>query len=77
MSECQHCNHPNDGGWFYCTSCGETAHPPRITKNSWMRGELSSRTDVEVSSMSLEESTNKMAGNSMNQRLNKLGVRPL
>ena len=42
-----------------------------------MRGELSSRTDVEVSSMSLEESTNKMAGDSMNQRLNKLGVRPL
>jgi hypothetical protein len=42
-----------------------------------MRGELSSRTDVELGSMSLEDSTNKMAGNTMNQRLKDLGVRPL
>jgi hypothetical protein len=42
-----------------------------------MRGNLSSRTDVEVNSMTLEESTNKMADNTMNQRLRDLGVRPL
>jgi hypothetical protein len=42
-----------------------------------MRGGISSRTDVELNSISLEESTNKMAGNTMNQRLKDLGVRPL
>jgi hypothetical protein len=42
-----------------------------------MRGSVSSRTDIELNEVSLEDSTNKMAGNSMNQRLQKLGVRPL
>ena len=77
MKNCQHCDHVNDGGWFYCRNCGGRAHPPQFTTNSWMRGELSSRTDVEVSSMSLEESTSKMAGNTMNKRLKDLGVNPL
>jgi hypothetical protein len=77
MSECQHCDHPNDGGWFYCRNCGERAHPPRFTTNSWMRKEVSSRTDIELNEVSLEESANKMAGNTMNQRLRDLGVNPL
>ena len=77
MSECQYCNHPNDGGWFFCRSCGNRAHPPQFTTNSWMRGKVSSRTDIELNEVSLEESTNKMAGNSMNQTLQKLGVTPL
>ena len=42
-----------------------------------MRGGISSRTDIELNTMSLEDSTNKMAGNTMNQRLKQLGVRPL
>jgi|TARA_R110000737_G_scaffold165598_1_gene192983 hypothetical protein len=42
-----------------------------------MRSKLGNRTDIEMNSISLEESTNKMAGNTMNQRLQKLGVRPL
>jgi len=42
-----------------------------------MRGSVSSRTDIELNEVSLEESTNKMADNSMNQRLKQLGVRPL
>jgi hypothetical protein len=42
-----------------------------------MRGSISSRTDIELNEVSLEDSTNKMAGNSMNQRLQKLGVTPL
>jgi len=77
VSECQHCDHPNEGGWFFCRNCGERAHQPRFTTNSWMRGGTSSRTDIELNTMSLEDSTNKMAGNTMNQRLKQLGVRPL
>ena len=77
MSECQHCDHPNEGGWFYCRNCGDRAHPSKFTTNSWMRGSVSSRTDIELNEVSLEDSTKKMAGNSMNQRLKQLGVRPL
>ena len=42
-----------------------------------MRGSVSSRTDIELNEVSLEDSTNKMDDNSMNQRLKQLGVRPL
>ena len=28
MNNCQHCNHPNEGGWFYCKECGQRAHAP-------------------------------------------------
>jgi len=42
-----------------------------------MRGNISSRTDIEFNETSLEDSANKMAGNTMNQRLKDLGVRPL
>jgi len=48
-----------------------------FTTNSWMRGSVSSRTDIEMNSISLEESTNRMAGNTMNQKLKELGVQPL
>tara|TARA_R100001244_G_scaffold32541_1_gene30776 strand:+ start:629 stop:862 length:234 start_codon:yes stop_codon:yes gene_type:complete len=77
MVNCQSCDYPNDGGWFFCRNCGERAHPPKFTTNSWMRGSMSNRTDIEFNSMLLEDSTNKMAGNKMNQRLKDLGVRPL
>ena len=77
MSECQHCDHPNEGGWFFCRNCGDRAQPPKFTINSFMRSKLGNRTDIEMNSISLEESTNKMAGNTMNQRLKQLGVRPL
>ena len=77
MSNCQHCNQPNKGGWFYCRECGNRAHPPKFTTNSWMRGNVSSRTDIEVNTMSLEDSASKMAGNNMKQKLKELGVQPL
>ena len=77
MVNCQCCAHPNKDGWFYCRNCGNSAHPPKFTTNSWMRGSVSSRTDIELNEVSLEDSTNKMADNSMNQRLKQLGVRPL
>ena len=77
MLECQHCDHPNEDGWFYCRNCGNRAHPQKFTTNSWMRGSMSNRTDIEFNAMSLEDSSNKMADNSMNQRLKQLGVRPL
>ena len=77
MPECQHCDNPNEGGWFYCRNCGDRAQPPKFTTNSWMRGSVSSRTDIELNEVSLEYSTSKMADNSMNQRLKQLGVTPL
>ena len=77
MVNCQSCDHPNEGGWFYCRNCGSRAHPPKFTMNSWMRGGVSSRTHIELNTMSLEDSSNKMAGNTMNQRLKDLGVTPL
>ena len=77
MPECQHCDNPNEGGWFFCRNCGERAHPPKFTTNSWMRGSVSSRTDIEFNEISLEASASSMADNTMNQRLKDLGVRPL
>ena len=77
MVNCQSCDHPNEGGWFFCRNCGDRAQPPKFTTNSWMRSSMSNRTDIELNTMSLEDSTNKMAGNTMNQRLKDLGVRPL
>ena len=77
IKKCQHCNKPNKGGWFTCKFCDRRAHPKMFTTNSWMRGKVSSRTDIEVNTMSLEESTSKMAGNTMNQKLKELGVQPL
>ena len=74
---CQHCNVSNDGGWFYCRECGKRAHPPKFTTNSFMRGEFSKRSDIELNSMSLEESTSRMAKNTMDTRLKSLGVKPL
>ena len=53
MPECQHCDHPNEGGWFYCRNCGNRAHAPKFTTNSWMRGSVSSRTDIEFNEVSL------------------------
>ena len=74
---CQHCNVVNDGGGFYCREWGQRAHPPRFTTNSFMRGEFSKRRDIELNSMSLEESTSRMAKNTMDNRLKSLGVKPL
>jgi hypothetical protein len=42
-----------------------------------MRGEFSKRSDIELNSMSLEESTSRMAKNTMDNRLKSLGVKPL
>jgi len=77
MTNCQHCDHPNKGGWFYCRNCGDRAHPQKFTTNSWMRGDVSSRTDIEFNEVSLEQSASKMAKNTMNDRLKKLAAQPL
>ncbi len=42
-----------------------------------MRGEFSKRSDIELNSISLDESTSKMAKNTMDDRLKSLGVKPL
>jgi hypothetical protein len=42
-----------------------------------MRGEFSKRTDIELDSMTLEQSTSRMAKNTMDTRLKNLGVKPL
>lgn len=77
MDNCIHCDTPNPENWFYCRECGKRAAEPKWTTNSFMRGKVSSRTDIEISHTTVEESASKMGAGSMEQRLKKLGVNPL
>ena len=58
--KCQHCKKENKEGWFYCRNCGERAFERKFTTNTWMRGEMSKRTDIEFSESDMESSFRKM-----------------
>jgi len=50
-----HCDHPNEGGWFYCRKCGKRASEIRFTTNMWMMSDMGKRTDVEVTEQSMDQ----------------------
>ena len=58
---CKHCEYPNNEGWFYCRSCGEQASSPKFTSTMFMRNESSKRTDIEFSTVSIDDHINKVA----------------
>ena len=59
-SKCVHCSSPNPENWFYCKECGERASKNKYSQNMWMRTERGKRTDVEINTISMDESIKKM-----------------
>ena len=58
---CKHCEAPNTEGWFYCRDCGKRASSPKFTSTMFMRSEAGKRTDMEFSTISMDDHINKMA----------------
>ena len=63
MKKCMHCDKENREGWFYCKSCGKKASESKFTTNLWMTSDLGKRTDVELSTQSIQQNTEKMRKN--------------
>ena len=52
---CIHCETPNPEKWFYCRNCGEKASEALYTTNLFMMSEAGKRTDMEFSSISMDD----------------------
>jgi len=52
---CIHCNEPNPKGWFYCKNCGCKTSESKFTTNLYMMSPLGKRTDIEISSTTVEQ----------------------
>ena len=63
MKKCMHCDKENREGWFYCKYCGKKASESKFTTNLWMTSDLGKRTDVELSTQSIQQHTEKMRKN--------------
>ena len=59
-NKCMHCDHPNEGGWFYCRKCGKRASEIKFTTNMWMMSDMGKRTDVEVTEQSMDQNISEM-----------------
>jgi|TARA_R110001599_G_scaffold157075_4_gene343091 hypothetical protein len=53
--KCVNCKEPNPERWFNCRHCGEKTSKPRFTTNLYMMSEAGKRTDIEFSSITIEE----------------------
>ena len=60
IKNCVHCQTPNKGGWFYCRDCGKKASKIRYTTNLWMTSDIGKRTDVELTSQSMDHNMSEM-----------------
>jgi|TARA_X000001382_G_scaffold128995_1_gene119958 hypothetical protein len=63
MSKCIHCNKENKEQWFHCRYCGKQASEPKFTTNMWTMSAMGKRTDVEISTQSIDENAAKMRKN--------------
>lgn len=63
MKKCMHCDKENRERWFYCKYCGKKASESKFTTNLWMTSDLGKRTDVELSTQSIQQNTEKMRKN--------------
>ena len=63
MKKCMHCDKENREGWFYCKYCGKKASESKFTTNLWMTSDLGKRTDVELSTQSIQQNTEKKRKN--------------
>ena len=63
--KCVSCESPNPDQWFYCRSCGKKTSKSKFTTNLYMMSEMGKRTDIELSTTTIEED--------IKQRNKKLG----
>ena len=68
---CIHCETPNPEKWFYCRACGNKASEALYTTNLLMMSEAGKRTDMEFSSISMDEHISKV-GKEKKERQNKI-----
>ena len=68
---CIHCETPNPEKWFYCRACGNKASEALYTTNLFMMSEAGERTDMEFSSISMDEHISKV-GKEKKERQNKI-----
>jgi hypothetical protein len=68
---CVHCKNPNPERWFYCRACGEKASEAVYTTNLFMMSEAGKRTDMEFSSMSMNDHISKV-NKGKKERQNKI-----
>ena len=52
---CVKCKTPNPEQWFYCRDCGNRASEPTYTTNMYMGSEIGKRSDIEFSTMSMDD----------------------
>ena len=63
VKKCIHCKEPNEGNWFYCKECGQKASEPKYTTNMWMMSQMGKRTDIELSSQTMDDNIKSMRKN--------------
>ena len=63
VKKCIHCKEPNEGNWFYCKECGKQASEPKYTTNMWMMSQMGKRTDIELSSQTMDDNIKSMRKN--------------
>jgi len=68
---CVKCKSPNPEQWFYCRKCGSKASEPAYTTNMFMQSEIGKRSDIEFSTMSMDDHIAKSA-KSRNKNTNKI-----
>ena len=68
---CVKCKSPNPEQWFYCRKCGSKASEPSYTTNMFMQSEIGKRSDIEFSTMSMDDHIAKSA-KSRNKNTNKI-----
>jgi len=59
--KCIKCNAPNPKQWFYCKKCGSRASEPTYTTNMFMGSEIGKRSDIEFSTMSMDDHIGKIS----------------
>jgi len=78
---CVKCKSPNPEQWFYCRKCGSRASEPTYTTNMFMQSEIGKRSDIEFSTMSMDDhiaktkKTNKHTSNKIwKERIKQAGA---
>ena len=60
MKNCINCKSSNPEKWFYCRECGKRASDTKFTTNLYMMSEIGKRTDIELSTTTIEEDIKDM-----------------
>ena len=55
MKNCINCKSPNPDQWFYCRKCGKKSSDSKFTTNLYMMSEAGKRTDIEFSTITIDE----------------------